>query len=145
MTAVSIPLWNVAAFGWTCVGRHVHGDTTVDTWTSDEETLVLVWQGEASVVAAVLNGEPLKLLDLQNLTQDGLADELETLLDRAKSHVRGALQGRVGTELEKLFESAQRSVNAQPAAVGGPAPFTLSMRAALHNLALAVLSSPSGS
>lgn len=143
MTTTSVPLWNVAAFGWTCVGRHSVGDTTVDTWSGGHDSLVLVWQGEANVVAAVLNGEALELGELESrIAVYGPADDLETMLDRAESHVRDSLPGRVGTELEKLFESARRTLNAQSSALGGPAPFTLAMRAALHNLALAVLSTP---
>jgi hypothetical protein len=144
MTATAVPLWNVAAFGWVCVGRQQHGDTTVDTWTAGHDVLVLVWQGEANVVAAVLNGESVELGDLMLVIGAESADDLEQMLERAEHHVREALPDRVGTELGKLFHSAQRTLNAQSSAPGGPAPFTLHMRAALHNLALAVLSTPGG-
>jgi hypothetical protein len=141
-TALHSPLWNVAAFGWTCVGRQEHGNTKVDTWTAGHDTLVLVWENEATVVAAILNGETLNQEELdQKFAALEPADDLEALLDRARAAV--SVPGRVGTELEKLFDSAWRTLNAQSTALGrGPAPFTLAMRTVLYNLALAVLSTP---
>jgi hypothetical protein len=134
MIATAVPLWNVAAFGWSCVGRQQHANTTVDTWTAGHDVLVLVWENEASVVAAVLNGEVLEPDQIGQLAE-GPADDLEKLLDRVAHRAEAAFAGRVGTELEHLFDAGRRTVNARGA-------LPLRMRAALHNLALAVLSTP---
>lgn len=135
MTATAVPLWNVAAFGWVCVGRVRHADTTVDTWTGGHDVLVLVWSGEANVVAAVLNGEP---VDIETLPGDwGAADDTMTVLDRAAHHVNETHPDRMGTELGNLFDSARRTLDAR-----GMDALPLRMRAALHNLALAILSTP---
>lgn len=144
MTATAVPLWNVAAFGWVCIGRHQHADTTVDTWTGGHEVLVLVWSGEANVVAAVLNGEPLDLDDLETEITGGKADDLEDLLDRAAVHAARAYPNRVGTELEQLFDATRRTTNASRRTRPDAPVFVrpLRERAALHNLALAVLSTP---
>jgi hypothetical protein len=134
-------LWNVAAFGWTCVGRQQHANTTVDTWTAGHDVLVLVWENEATAVAAVLNGEVLDTDGIEARVTGGPADDSAALFDRVRQHADTG-KDRISIELAGLFGCAYGVMTTStPAALGGPV-IPLSLRARLHNLALAVLSTP---
>lgn len=129
-------MWNVAAWGWTCQGETRHGLTTVSTWTRDEQVLVLVFLGECDVQAAVLDGESLALDDIaERITDSERAEDWLGLFDRARQHAERR-DDRVGTELAALFEAAEIATRSPNIAV----PLRLGSR--LHNLALAVLSTP---
>lgn len=133
-------LWNVAAFGWTCIGRHQVANTTVDTWTAGHDVLVLVWENEATVVAGVLNGEVIDHGEIEERVASGPADESAQLFDRAAQHAEHG-EGRMSTELAHVFEAARISEQHRP---GSAVALPLRLRASLHNLALAVLSTPAG-
>jgi hypothetical protein len=128
----SVPLWNVAQFGWTCVAEQGFPTSSVSTWIRDDSVLVLVWQGTADITAAVLDGRPLPLDQVpEQITQH--ADDTETLYDRARQHAEG---GRTGTELAALFDAMIRlRVDEKMSAPIG-------LRNRIRNLALAVLSAP---
>jgi hypothetical protein len=136
-------LWNVAAFGWTCIGRHQVANTTVDTWTAGHDVLVLVWENEATVVAGVLNGEVIEHDEIGERVANGPADESVELFARAAQHVdRG--EGRMSTELARVFEAARKVSSPNLTAIDGGPVLPLRLRTTLHHLALAVLSTPAG-
>ena len=138
----TVTLWNVASFGWVCQSDYSTGLTTVSTWTRDDSVLVLVVLGEAEVQAAVLDGQPLALDDvLETIASDDRLDDPVILFERAQQHA-GRRPDRVGTELVALFRSAAKTARmSERQALGGPV-IPMAMRAALFNLALAVLSTP---
>lgn len=130
----SVPLWNVAQFGWTCVAEQPFPASAVTTWVRDADVLVLVWQGAADITAAVLNGRPLPLDQVpEQIARD--ADDTAVLYDRAAHHAE-QINGRTGTELSELFHAMLRlRVDEKQSAPIG-------LRNRIRNLALAVLSTP---
>lgn len=131
----TVTLWNVAAYGWSCVGEQDFGVTAVSTWTRDEQVLVLVWQGNAEVSAAVLDGESIVLDELSALvTSSDHLDNSLNLLVRAEYRAT-QMTGRLGTELAAVLEATAQAIRRD-------LPSPINLRNSVRNLALAVLSSP---
>jgi len=134
----TVTLWNVAQFGWTCVSENDFGLTAITTWTRDDQVLTLAWQGVAEVSAAILDGHPLPLDDLlQQVADSGMVDDAATVLERAGDHAMQNIPGRLGPELGQLLTEAAEDANGR-----NVAQMSRTTRHALHNVALAVLSTP---
>jgi hypothetical protein len=132
----TVTLWNVAAYGWTCVSEQDFGVTAVSTWTRDEQVLVLVWQGAGDVTAAVLDGEVVPLDRLhETVVADEFLDDSRDILGRAESHASQHIAGRLGDELATVMDAAAQAERSQRQA-------PIRLRNSIRNLALAILSSP---